>query len=176
MDIKEFLALSEGRWFSQRTSYHLNDGKTENSKADLAIELISENDRDLLALCQNNKIELNGELKATKISWDNSVDWGKPKQQGSIELVLIPDTGDAKTGKLISDLATPGKSGKVGRFALGNDETLTLIIENGDSYFEERQWFASPNLRLRTTLHKNGNGVELTCFYSEIRKVQPKTD
>ncbi len=176
MDIKEFLALSEGKWFSQRTSYHLNDGKTENSKADLAIELISEDDRDLLALCQNNKIELNGELKATKISWDNSGDWGKPKQQGSIELVLIPDAGDGKTGKLIGAIATPGKSAKVGRFAIGNDETLTLIIENGDSYFEERQWFASPNLRLRTTLSRNGNGVELTCFYSEIRKVQPKTD
>jgi phycoerythrin-associated linker protein len=176
MDIKEFLALSEGKWFSQRTSYHLNDGKTENSKADLAIELISEDDRDLLALCQNNKIELNGELKATKISWDNSVDWGKPKQQGSSRLVLIPDASDAKTGKLIGAIATPGKSPKVGRFAIGNDETLTLIIENEDSYFEERQWFASSNLRLRTTLYRNGNGVELTCFYSEIRKAQPKTD
>jgi hypothetical protein len=176
MDIKEFLELSEGRWFSQRTSYHLINGKAENSKADVAIELFSETDRDVLEFCQNNKIQLNGELRATKISWDNSVDWGKPKQQGSSKLVLIPDANNSRVGKLIGAIAMPGRSLKVGRYAIGNDEALTLIVEDGGSYFEERQWFAGKNLRLRTTLFRNGDGVEQTCFYSEIRKAPPKTD
>jgi phycoerythrin-associated linker protein len=174
MDIKEFVALSEGKWFSQRTSYYFDNDKAENSKADITIEIIDREDGDLIQLCQDSKISANGDLKATKISWDNSVDWGKPKQTGSSKLVLIPDSDNAGVGKLIGSIALPGKTSQVGRYILGDDEALTLIVEDGTTYFEERQWFASPNLRLRTTVSKNADGVTQTSFYSEIRKAPPK--
>jgi phycoerythrin-associated linker protein len=174
MDIKEFVALSEGKWFSQRTSYYFDNDKTENSKADVTIEAVDREDKDLIQLCQDNKIFADKDLKATKISWDNSVDWGKPKQAGSAKLVLIPDLDNAGIGKMISAIAVPGQTPKVGRYILGEDEALTLIVEDEATYFEERQWFASPNFRLRTTVSKNADGVTQTSFYSEIRKAPPK--
>jgi phycoerythrin-associated linker protein len=174
MDIKEFVALSEGKWFSQRTSYYFDNDKAENSKADVTIEAIDREDGDLIKLCQDNKISANGDLKATKISWDNSVDWGKPKQTGSAKLILIPNSDNAGVGKIINSIASPGQTPKVGRYILAEDEALTLIIEDGTMYFEERQWYASPNLRLRTTVSKNADGVTQTSFYSEIRKALPK--
>ena len=70
--------------------------------------------------------------------------------------------------------ARPDASVAIGHFLLG-DEALTLTITDGAASFEERLWFASPNLRLRTSLFKQGDGLSTTCFYSEIRKLPPKS-
>ena len=41
---------------------------------------------------------------------------------------------------------------------------------------EERQWFASDNLRMRTIVAQYQDGRKQTSFYSEIRKAKPKKD
>jgi hypothetical protein len=58
---------------------------------------------------------------------------------------------------------------------LGVDEALTLTTENKGIDIEERQWFVSDNLRMRTTIVKKGEQVIQTSFYSEIRKAVAKT-
>lgn len=174
MDIKEFLDLSAGKWFSQRTNYLLNgsENKAQNNKADLTIELISKDDSRVVQICQAGKINPDLSLGGTVQSWDNSVDWGKPKQAGSSTIVLIPDGENDRAGKLLRQ----GDTKVCGNYILGDDEALTLVIETDDFYAEERQWFASDNLRLRTTLVKNGTGMKQTSFYSEIRKAVPKKE
>lgn len=174
MDIKEFLDLSVGKWFSQRTSHNLNNDKTENNKADLNIEAILPDDRYFIQLCQQNHIDATGSLGGVKISWDNSVDWGKPKQVGSTALFMISNSHNINTGQFLRVAGSPSQTIDIGRYILGNDEALTLIVEAKDLYLEERQWFASPNLRLRNTLSKVANGVQQTSFYSEIRKAVPQ--
>lgn len=174
MDLKKFLDLSAGKWFSQRTNYLLNgkEDKAQNSKADITIELIPKDDSRVVQLCQANRINPDLSLGGAVQSWDTSVDWGKPKQQGSYTIVLIPDAENERTGRLLRQEDT-----KVyGRYVLGADEALTLIVETEHFYAEERQWFASDNLRLRTTAVKNSNGMNQTSFYSEIRKAAPKKE
>ena len=94
MDIRQFLDLSAGRWFSQRTNYLLSGDKADNSKADITIELVSHNDSRIIQLCQEHNIEPQQCLAGTIQSWDTSVDWGKPKQLGSSAIALIPNSDD----------------------------------------------------------------------------------
>jgi hypothetical protein len=170
MEIKDFLELCAGNWFSQRTSYHLEQQQAENSKSELTIELLSPDRPEVSQLCQQFRIDPRASLGGTKVSWDNSVDWGKTKQKGYSILVLIPDPENLQIGQLLQSFKTPQK----GRYILGNDEALTLIVEGDNIYTEERLWFASPNLRLRTTLIRHSPGFNQTAFYSEIRKIPPK--
>ena len=172
MDIKAFLTNCAGEWFTQRTNYDLDGSKVESNKANITIEFIPPDNAQITSLCEQNRIEPNLSLGGLKYSWDTSVDWGKPKQQGNSLLVLVRDLENPQTGKLIK---TAMNSNNVsGRYVLGEDKALTLIIETEDIYAEERQWFAGENLRLRTTVTKDKAGLTTTTFYSEIRRIPPK--
>ncbi len=171
MDIQKFIDLCTGNWFSQRTNYQVETEKTESNKADLNITLISSDDSRVSQICQQNRINPQLSLAALENRWDNSVDWGKPKQIGSSMIILIPNQDNPQTGQIISNAANQNLLGK---YSLGNDSALTLIFETEDKSVEERIWFASDNLRLRTTVTKNEDGTMNTFFYSEIRKAPPR--
>ncbi len=181
MDIKAFLTNCAGEWFTQRTNYDIDGSKVESNKANITVEFIPPDNAQITALCEQNRIEPSLSLGGLKYSWDTSVDWGKPKQQGNSLLVLVRDRAEpaskagrenSQTGKLIK---TAMNSNNVsGRYVLGEDDALTLIIETDEIYAEERQWFAGENLRLRTTVTKDKAGLTTTTFYSEIRRIPPK--
>lgn len=173
MDIAEFLQLCAGNWFSQRTSYQLEQGKAENSKSDITIEILSQEHPEVLKICQNYQLDPSQTLGGKKASWNSSEDWGTTKNVGSTTIILVPDAASQSTGQLLCLGSKLPASLSWGRYILGNDEALTLIIEQGDTYSQERLWFASPNLRLRTSFFKYGGGFSTTAFYSEIRKVAP---
>jgi hypothetical protein len=168
MKIDEFLEQCAGKWFSLRTNYHLDKTQVENSKSDLTVENLSHDRPEIVTLCQQYQINPSDTLGGMKTLWDNSVDWGKPKQIGSTTMVLIPTSDNPLVGKIIH-------AAGLGGYVLGNDEALTLAIEQENFSLEERMWFASPNLRLRTSLIKNSHGFSQMTFYSEIRKIAPKT-
>ena len=172
MNLKEFLDLSAGRWFSQRTNYLLGGEKADNSKADIKIEVIPPDDSRAVQLCQKHNLDPQLSIGGTVQSWDNSVDWGKPKQVGSTTIVLIGNPNDDHTGILIR----PEDTKVCGNYALGADQALTLTIETDELVAEERQWFASDNLKMRTTIVKYNDGKQQTSFYSEIRKAPPKPE
>ena len=172
MDLKEFLNLSAGRWFSQRTNYFLGEDKADNSKADITIEFIPPDDARATQLCQKHDLDPQLSIGGTVQSWDNSVDWGKPKQVGSATVILVSDPQSDRMGLLVR----PEDATVCGQYSLGADEALTLTIETDKMYAEERQWFASDNFKMRTTVVKYHDGNKQTSFYSEIRKAPPKED
>jgi hypothetical protein len=172
MNLRKFLDLSAGRWFSQRSNYLLGYENVDNSKADLTIEIISPDDHRAIQLCQKHNLDPKLSIGGTVQSWDNSVDWGKPKQLGSDIIVLVSDSKDQQTGKVIR----PQDSQVCGHYTLGADEALTLTIKTDEMYAEERQWFASDNFKMRTTIVKYSDGRQQTSFYSEIRKAAVKKD
>lgn len=171
MDIKEFLDQIAGNWFSLRTAYQINNGEVANSKAEISQEILSIEHPEIVALCQEYNLDPNLSLGGKKTSWDNSVDWGKTKQKGSVIIVLIPDENNRQTGKILRKSESPKFKSNSGRYILAPDESLTLIIEADNFYSEERITFASNNLRMRTTLIKQGDNYSDTAFYSEIRKM-----
>ncbi len=172
MDIQAFLELCVGQWFSQRSTYQFKTQKAESHKSELTIESL-ENDHSLvISLCQQHHIAPEKAIAGQKISWNNSVDWGKPKQIGTAIMIVIPDDNMPYTGQILQSFQSQPAS--QGSYSLGEDEALTLTLNRGDFSLEERLWFASPNLRLRTSLMKGQNGYNRTAFYSEIRKIPPQ--
>jgi phycoerythrin-associated linker protein len=171
MDIQEFLGLTAGNWFSQRTNYNLIEQKVDNSKAEIGIEDLDGDAAEVLELCTKQNITRTANSIAFRLSWDNSPDWGKPKQKGSTIMLIVPDPEDSQKGKFVRTSSGFGQSLAIGHYIFGEDLALTLIVEKDNFYAEERQWFAGENLRLRTSLTKNANGITQTTFYSDIRRL-----
>lgn len=171
MQIQEFLNLSLGKWFSQRTSYLINPEKAENSKSEITISELNAEHPELVNLCQQHQIEPQANYFGIKSVWDNSVDWGKTKEQGFSILVIIPDAATTTTGKILQSSDKKTQSSFLGNYVLGNDDALTLSVETPNLTIKERLWFPSENLRMRTCWIQSQQGWSKTSFYSEIRKL-----
>ncbi|HIK34755.1 MULTISPECIES: phycobiliprotein lyase [unclassified Thermosynechococcus] len=169
MDIRDFFAQSAGRWFSQRTSHHLAFKQTESGKSQLTIELLSVDDPAVIALCQQYEMDPAWAVCGARVSWDGTMEWDSEKHEGSTVLVPIMDQGSRMEGKLLREMGYAEKAPVAGRFSMGSDGALTLITEYETMYSEERLWFASPNLRLRTSILKRFGGFSMASFCSEIR-------
>ena len=173
MNLKEFLQLSEGKWFAQRTSYSLSEEQPDNSKSELTIALIKHDHGEVIKICQEHNFQPSSEIIALKVSWDNSVDWGKTKDIGSSLMVFIPDANDPQVGQILKSTV---QGLLVGKYVIANDQSLTLTLNYSEVITQERQWFVSPNLRMRTNLAKSGEEIIGTAFYSEIRRIIAKTE
>ncbi|KOR37280.1 MULTISPECIES: phycobiliprotein lyase [Planktothricoides] len=178
MDIIEFFEQSAGKWFSQRTSQHMAETKSVADSTDLWIDSLEKNDQEVLQLCQDHKVNPSLALCAVRVRWENKPLYKEPKKMGSTVLVAIASDPHAKEGKL---LRKPGpgisdRAGNVSRFAIGNDNAVTITTESDSLFAEERLWFAGDNLRLRTSAVKDETGYSLLSFCSEIRMggVKPK--
>jgi phycoerythrin-associated linker protein len=171
MEIQSFLEMCAGNWFSQRTNYLFTEQVSENHKSELAIAFLAPTDSALIELCQQRDIAPIQTAGGWVIRWESSKDWDSPKQKGSAILVFIPDAASANSGQILRGAGQSHEAPMQGSYKLGIDEALTLIIQDGNFEAEERIWFASENLRLRTSLFKQGESYRQTAFYSEIRKL-----
>lgn len=169
MDIKEFFEMSAGKWFSQRTSHHLAFKQSESGRSDIKIEMLPANDPEVIELCQEYEIDPSLAWGGARVSWDGTMEWDQEKHTGSSVLVPIPDADNPNEGKLLRDVGYAEKAGVAGRYIMGSDGAMTLITEYETMYSEERIWFASPNVRLRTSILKRFGGFSMASFCSEIR-------
>jgi len=169
MDIHNFLEKFVGDWFSQRTTYHLPENQVDNTKANVTLTLLPPDDDQVTQLAQQHHLNLDLSLGAIASHWDNSPDWGKPKQTGESLMLIFRSEDDINKGQIVRMI----NSSQVikGEYNLEQDESLTFKITENNQYIEERITFASENLRLRNTILKQDNQVRQTCFYSEIKRV-----
>lgn len=173
MDLPEFLHLCAGNWFSQRTRYAFGSQTVESHKSEVVVEVSSELEPGLSAALTAEGHGNPADLLVLKLSWDTASDWGKPKKTGLVYSVFLPDSPSA--GRLWRAPLPGQQTGFSGVYELGEDEGLAYTLASGGVKTEERLWFASPNLRLRTCLIHQGAGVTHSAFYSEIRKLPPQS-
>lgn len=169
MDITEFFQQSCGKWFSQRTSHYLTFNQSESGKSDLRIEMLPTDAPEVIKLCEQHHVDPALALCGMRVSWDGTMEWDKKKQTWSTVLVPLADGATPNEGKLLRDTGHGDQAPRAGRYVMGSDDVLTLIIDDEALYSEERLWFASPNLRLRTSLVKQADGFSMASFCSEIR-------
>ncbi|MBD1904216.1 phycobiliprotein lyase [Funiculus sociatus GB2-A5] len=178
MDIQEFFQKSAGKWFSQRTSHHLAFKQAESGKSDIKIEMVTADDPEVIKLCQQYEVDPALAWGGARVTWDGTMEWDKEKHTGTTVLVPIADPDKPNEGKLLRDMGYAEKASVAGRYIIGSDEAMTLITEYETMYSEERIWFASPNLRLRSSILKRFGGFSMATFCSEIRMggTQPKPE
>jgi hypothetical protein len=172
MEIKEFLASCVDKWLGLRTTYQLTDNQVDSSRSDIVIEEVGLDNPELLRICQNYSVDPQSTLGGLKTSWQTLSESGKSPQIGSTVVVWIPEQEKPRAGKILQQIQS--SASLVGNYSLGSDGALTLTVEGKNHYLEERIWFASPNLRLRTSLVKYAHTFSQTAFYSEIRRVAPQ--
>jgi hypothetical protein len=167
MDIGEFFQLSSGKWFSHRTSHQLTTKDSEGSKSTLQIETLPNTDAEVVKLCQDYQVDPQQAVCGVRISWSGTVEGNPSQQTGTSFLVPVADPNNPAKGRILR----PQKAGASAEshYCLGNDDVLTLVTEEGAVSSEERIWFASPNLRLRTGIVKQVNDWNAASFCSEIR-------
>lgn len=167
MDITAFFEQSVGKWVSQRTSHLLIQNQSENVRSDVMVEALSKDDPAVMQLCEQQGVNPTLAAGGMKLSWKSIVAHDPSPQTGSSLVVAIPDAGQLQQGQILSQV----KVGKpvVGRYSLGEDEVLTLTTEIGDITTEEQIWFAGSNVRLRSSVVKQGGNCQLASFHSEIR-------
>jgi hypothetical protein len=174
VDIKEFFELSAGKWFSQKTSHHLTLKQSEHGKSDLVIDILPADDPQVSQLCQQAQIDPSLVWGGVKYIWQGTATWdaqqqSQVNQQGEEIVIAIPSQPIANTGKLFRTVSGAAKSPILARYSMGDDNALTLVTEQSQSSTEDRIWFESDNVKLRTTIVTQTNGDVLASFYTEIR-------
>jgi hypothetical protein len=176
MDIVEFFQLSSGKWFSIRTSHHLALNQSESGKSDLKSDLLDPTHTSVVDLCQQQAIAPEHVLLALETEWTGGLDSDTKKTTGSSLLVLVatdaanPNVGQLfQSRSLITRFGTTQSPTTTAHYSLGADDVLTITTTADDAYVDERIWFASPNLRFRSSKLKRTDGFQTAAFYSEIR-------
>jgi CpeS-like protein len=176
MNVREFFELSAGKWFSQKTSQHLTLKQSEQGKSDLVIEILPPDNPQAIALCQKSGIDPSTIWGGVKYTWKGTLVWDNQPQiptnrQGETIAIAIADPTAINTGKLIHGTSGDASAPQVASYALGDDEALTLVTRDEQISSEERVWFESNNVRLRTTIVTQPSGESIASFYSEIRMI-----
>ncbi len=173
MDIIEFLKLSVGKWFSQRTVHNFVSGELQAGKSEVNVEILDKTDPTVIKLCEQNQVDpIATQLIGMQINWNGTSNRDQVKEVGSKMLILIPNSDDPNQGILLQDRGNGNSNKFNGRYVMGSDEVLTLITESEGLYAEERFWYLMPNLRLRTSVVKKPLGFAFASFCSEIRRVK----
>jgi hypothetical protein len=186
MDIQAFFQRCDGKWISQRTTHQLLEQNNQSGRSDLWGDILDASDGDVVALCQQLNTDPSQALCGLRLRWSEVTEAYenkfKKKNEGAALLVAI--SGESKTVTSSESPASAHSSGQLlrslnavnagtGTFSIGADEALTLRFEDADAVSEERIWFASPNLRLRSSSIQKDGIVCVTTFCSEIRMAAP---
>jgi hypothetical protein len=167
MDVQEFFDLSTGKWFSQRTSHDLETKHSENAKSDLTFDILPHQDPAITALCQQHNIDPSLAWGGAKTAWKGSMYRNKEREQnnytGTSIIVAVPNPDAPGSGLLLKS------AGSAASYHIGDDGAITFTTGDDRIYAQERIWFASPNLRLRTSILKQIDRGNISSFSSEIR-------
>ncbi len=176
MEIVNFFEKLAGRWFSQRTTHALSSQQSKAGKSDLEVTFLAPDADEVEQFWRSHsqaKVQAQGgaaPLCGLSIQQSSTIEGdNKPKVMTTLLIPLTPNLqgGEVYTGTLIRS-GTPESS----TYTL-EEEVLTIVTDSPDAYSEERLWFITDNLRMRTgnTELKRGpnSGLRIASFCSEIR-------
>ncbi len=171
MDAMEFFRRSAGRWRSQRATHHLAFRRAETGDSEIFVEALSADNPKIIEICQLHEIAPSLTIGGAFVSWDGSMSWDQEGENhsGSTIFALIPDPGKPRQGRLLRDRGYAETMPVIGHYQLDQEDGLVLTTEYETMNSYERFWFATPNIRIRTSTVKWFGGLNKTTFCIESR-------
>lgn len=167
----EFFRRSAGKWRSQRTTHHLAFRRAEVGSSDIFVETLAAGHPKIVEICQLHQVDPSLAVGGAFVSWDGSMAWDKEEEnhQGTTVFALVPDRDDPRQGSLLRERGYAEIVPVAGRYYLDDDNALVLVTEYETMSTQERFWFASPDLRLRTSTVQRFGGFNTATFCAEMR-------
>jgi phycoerythrin-associated linker protein len=178
MTIEQFVAQSLGQWRSMRSGHSLAFQQFEDVLSEIKIEAVNTNHRDIQELIKatdTDQIDSFNVISPFKMEWSAESDWepDDPTAVSSGQCILVPYQIDESHGHIIRSVGYAEAEQAITDYSFSSDGTLVLRTVYGQSIAEERIWFASDNVRCRSSILKTseGSGILQTSFASEVRKL-----
>ncbi|MEO0405965.1 MAG: phycobiliprotein lyase [Cyanobacteria bacterium P01_A01_bin.135] len=168
MDIQTFFEKSTGKWFCQCTSQHLGHSQSDWQRTDTWITPLDKGDSAALKLCEQFNIDPSLVIGGLSARWEGIQGADPDKKTGSSLLVAIDNAEESGQGTLLRQ-SSPSSVATTACYMFEKNETLVVMSEQNGLTTEERLWFASDKLRLRTSMLKRPDAFDTTSFFSEIR-------
>ncbi|MEO0539282.1 MAG: phycobiliprotein lyase [Cyanobacteria bacterium P01_A01_bin.105] len=162
-DIVNFFEKLAGRWFSQRTTHYLTEQTSKAGKSELEIDFLAPDQAAVTRLCNQASVDPGSALCGLSIAQKSTIE-GHAKQRIRTTLIVPVADEDNTTGRLLySEENAPRCTYQF------EQDVLTLTTADDRVCTEERWWFITDNLRMRTQMVKPKEGPDLASFCSEIR-------
>jgi len=178
MTIEQFVAQSLGQWRSMRSGHSLAFQQFEDVLSEIKIEAVNTNHRDIQELIKatdTDQIDSFNVISPFKMEWSAESDWepDDPSQVSSGSCLIVPLKTDDCSGILIRSVGYAETQSAVSTYQFLDDGTFLLTTHYEQSIAEERIWFASENVRCRSSVLKTsaGSGILQTSFASEVRRI-----
>jgi CpeS-like protein len=172
MDAMEFFGLSAGRWKSSRATHHLAFKRSETGESDILVETLTADDPEIIALCQMHDIDPSLSIGGSRVRWLGTMSWdreGEENHEGKTVFAIVPDADNPRQGRLLRERGYAEIVPVVGRFHMDDEDGLVLTTDYETMSSIERFWFASPDMRMRTSTVKRFGGFSTASYCVESR-------
>lgn len=167
----EFFQHSAGKWRSQRTTHHLPFRRAETGDSDIWVETLAAAHPKVIEICKLHDIDPDLSVGGAFVRWEGSMAWDREAEnhEGTTVFALVPEDNNPRKGKLLRERGYAEIVPVIGHFEMDDEDGLVLITDYETMSIIERFWFASPNLRLRTSTVKRFGGFNTATFCAEVR-------
>lgn len=187
MTLEDFLQHSAGDWLSQKTNHDVADSRYASGRSTISVEVLSASSPDLVTVCQQQHIDPATAAGGLKYVWTGRLDGDESDRTETTLYIFLPGEETSEAGKLVRTSTSVGQpsrfsqsspssssSTSTGQYSLGSDDALTMNASSDAGASKERIWFASENLRIRSTIVETADGFSAASLSSDIRKLSSK--
>ncbi|MEA5471820.1 phycobiliprotein lyase [Spirulina sp. 06S082] len=176
-DAEEFFQQSAGKWRSQRTTHHLPFRRAETGGSDISVDFLLKDHPRIVEICKMHEFDPSLAIGGAFVSWEGAMAWDKEGEdhKGDTVFALIPDPENPRKGQLLRERGYAEIVPVAGHYEMDEDDGLILITEYETMSVTERFWFASPDLRLRTSTVQRFGGFNTATFCTELRVTEPSS-
>lgn len=171
----DFFRKSEGTWFSQRTVHHFDALKDEAAESNFLIKVLDKNDPSVIKICEEQQADPSLIAGGASFSWQDNTNTGEPNPDYAAILVDLPNPDNPRLGKFLRNRGYVEAIPVVGIYHFAEDGVLSIDTEYEKNQGHERCWFVNDNFRVRVSMIKMMNGVNLMTYSSERRCILSST-